>query len=88
MYLNRKYLINCTITVALFASLHGVAQTTHLSEPDPPKNWHAMDLKVDGYFGISLKQAYDFLQGKKSNTVIVGIVDSGIDTLQKDLQGL
>lgn len=44
-----------------------------------------MDLKTDGFYGISLKQAYQFLKGKKSKTVIVTTIDSGIDTLQKDL---
>ncbi|MGH7237898.1 MAG: peptidase S8, partial [Candidatus Saccharimonadales bacterium] len=45
-----------------------------------------MDLKTDGYFGVSLKQAYQFLKGKKSKTVVVTIIDSGIDTTQKDLE--
>jgi len=44
-----------------------------------------MDFKTDGYYGVSLAQAYEFLKGKKSKTVIVTTIDSGIDTLQKDL---
>jgi len=88
MYIFRKYLISCIIAGALLSGLNSFAQTQPVAEPDPPKNWHALDLKTDGYFGISLKQAYDFLQGKKSKTVVVGIIDSGIDTLQKDLQGV
>jgi subtilisin family serine protease len=44
-----------------------------------------MDLKADGFYGVSLNQAYQFLKGKKSKTVIVTTIDSGIDTLQKDL---
>ena len=55
---------------------------------DPPKNWHTMDLSTDGFFGISLNQAYIFVKGKKSKTVVVATIDSGIDTAQKDLQGI
>ena len=70
---------------ALFISLNVFGQEMPKTEPDPPKNWHQMDLKTDGFFGVSLNQAYQFLKGKKSKTVIVTTIDSGIDTLQKDL---
>lgn len=53
-----------------------------------PKGWHLKDLQKDGFYGISLNQAYDFLKSKglKSTPVIVGIVDSGIDTTHEDLK--
>ena len=69
----------------LFLNLNTYAQQTQKAEPEPPKNWHQMDLKTDGFYGVSLNQAYEFLKGKKSNTVVVTTIDSGIDTLQKDL---
>jgi subtilisin family serine protease len=50
------------------------------------KDWHLMDVKKDGYYGISLTQAYELLKGKKSKTVIVAVIDSGIDTLQDDIK--
>ncbi|HEY9533267.1 MAG TPA: S8 family serine peptidase, partial [Mucilaginibacter sp.] len=53
-----------------------------------PKNWHQLDLKADGYYGISLNNAYNFLKGKKSKTVIVATIDSGIDTTQNDLKSI
>jgi len=65
-----------------------MAQKLLPAPPDPPQNWHTLDLKTDGYFGISLNQAYDFIKGKKSKPVLVAIIDSGVDTLQKDLQGV
>jgi len=83
-----KRFISYLLSFVLLISLNAFGQTLPPSQPDPPKNWYTLDLKVDGYYGISLKQAYDFLQGKKSKTVLVGIIDSGIDTLQKDLQGV
>ncbi len=83
-----RVLIGCTLLAFLFTSFSSSAQTLPPSQPDPPKDWHTLDPKTDGYFGISLKQAYQFVNGLKSKPVIVGIIDSGADTLQKDLQGV
>src|SRR3984893_2822336 len=85
MYNLRKYALSSLICGALFMSLNVLGQEIPKTEPDPPKNWHQMDLKSDGFYGISLNQAYQFLKGKKSKTVVVTTIDSGIDTLQKDL---
>ena len=74
-------LLSATLSIGLSA----VAQELPKTIPDPPRNWHELDFKTDGFYGISLKQAYQFIKGKKSKTVIVTTIDSGIDTLQKDL---
>ncbi len=58
----------------------GFAQT------EVPKGWHLKDKTKDGFSGISLEKAYEFVKGKKSNTVIVAVIDSGIDTLHEDLK--
>jgi subtilisin family serine protease len=50
------------------------------------KGWHLLDYKTDGYWGISLAKAYQFLNNKKSVTVTVAVIDSGIDTLHEDLK--
>lgn len=88
MYNFHKYLISCVAACALFCGSHSFAQQLPSVQPDPPKNWYALDLQKDGYFGISLGQAYDFLKGKESKPVVVAIIDSGVDTLQQDLQGI
>ncbi len=85
MYKFKKYPLSALICGALFISLNVFGQEIPKTEPDPPRNWHQMDLKTDGFYGVSLNQAYLFLKGKKSKTVIVTTIDSGIDTLQKDL---
>ncbi|WP_300601108.1 S8 family peptidase [Niabella sp.] len=61
---------------------------TGYAQSEVPKGWHLKDLKTDGYYGISLDKAYDFLKSKnkKSTPVIAGIVDSGIDTTHEDLR--
>jgi cell wall-associated protease len=84
-----KYVFGATLCGALLMSFGSMAQTAMPAAPaDPPKNWHTMDLSTDGFFGISLNQAYIFVKGKKSKTVLVATIDSGIDTAQKDLQGI
>jgi subtilisin family serine protease len=76
------------LCAALFISIGSAAQPLPPAQPDPPKNWHTMDLKTDGYYGVSLNQAYLFIKGKKSKTVVVATIDSGIDTLQNDLKSI
>ena len=57
---------------------------------DLPHGWHLLDKTKDGYNGISMNQAYDFVQSKglKSNTVLVAVIDSGVDTLHEDLKSI
>ncbi len=53
-----------------------------------PNGWHMMDKATDGYSGVSANKAYEFLKSKnlKSKTVVVAVIDSGIDTAQEDLK--
>ncbi|MGB5244175.1 MAG: S8 family serine peptidase, partial [Lutimonas sp.] len=48
--------------------------------------WPHADLATDTIPGMSLAKAYDFVADKKANTVIVGIIDSGIDINHEDLK--
>ncbi len=75
------------LPIALLAAGSVFAQGTAKKDP-PPKMWHLLDPATSGYNGVSVDQAYEFLKasGRKSNTVIVAVIDSGIDTAHEDLK--
>jgi len=75
--------VRTILTVLLLFLLSG-AQAQILKEKK--QGWHLMDLNQDGYYGISLSKAYELLKGRPSKTVIVAVIDSGIDTLHEDLK--
>lgn len=77
------------MVLLLVPSLNLMAQQNPTPAPQTkvaPDNWHLLDRAQTGYYGISLDKAYDVLKGKKSQTVVVAVIDSGIDTLQEDLK--
>ena len=50
-------------------------------------NWFNLDYEKDGIRGMSVERAYEeLLKGKTSKTVIVGVIDSGIDIEHEDLK--
>ena len=65
-------------------SIVSMAQTSSLKTV--PNGWHLKDQKSSGFYGISLDKAYEFVKGKKGKTVLVAVIDSGIDTTHEDLK--
>jgi subtilisin family serine protease len=52
-------------------------------------NWHNLDYQQDGLNGMSTEKAYqELLKGRTSKTVIVGVIDSGIDINHEDLKSV
>jgi cell wall-associated protease len=76
-----KQLFIATLSLGFFFS--SFAQK---SQKDAPNGWHLMDRKSSGHYGISLDKTYQFLKGKPSQTVVVAVIDSGIDTTHEDLR--
>ena len=77
----------------LAAALIASASFTTFAQSDSakkvaPNNWYQLDKAETGYYGISLDKAYDFLKGRKSKTVVVAVIDSGVDTTQEDLKSI
>lgn len=76
------------IALAFLASMPFItfAQTDSLQNKVAPNNWYQLDKAETGFYGISLDKAYDLLKNKKSKTVVVAVIDNGVDTLQEDLK--
>ena len=72
---------------AFLGSLFLVASTGLVSaQQNIPQNWHHLDEEADQFRGVSTQKAYELLKGKKSKTVIVAVIDSGIDIEHEDLK--
>ncbi len=71
------------IGICTFLHLVVVAQTNVSNI-----NWHWKDYDTDTVHGISLQQAYKYLQGfnKKPSPVIVAVMDGGVDTMHIELK--
>ena len=72
--------------LAVAAMGAGFAAFAQTSVKEVPNGWHLKDRQASGLYGISLDKAYEFVKGKKSQTVVVAVIDSGIDTLHEDLR--
>lgn len=74
----------------LTAGAFSVSKAQTAIKEEVPQGWHLMDKSTSGYAGISLDKAYDFLKSKKlkSKTVIVAVIDSGVDTTHEDLKSV
>ncbi len=63
-------------------------KTTELTE-DQAHNWKDYDLVTDTIPGMSVNKAYnEILQGRMGETVVVAVIDSGIDIEHEDLDGV
>ena len=82
-----KSLLNRALLIATGALINVAAFS---QKTEVPKGWHLLDQKKDGYYGISINEAYQFVKAKnlKSSPVIVAVIDSGVDTLHEDLKSI
>lgn len=75
--MTKQFIIICFfITTSLFA------------QKKAPDNWQLLDPATDKIYGAGVEDAYKTLQGKKSKTVIVAVIDGGIDIEHEDLKGV
>lgn len=75
-------MIKRLIVISLFASQLLIAQKK------TPENWILKHPKTDNAYGTSATQAYKKLENKKSKTVVVAVIDSGVDTEHEDLKDI
>lgn len=73
---------NIFISIAILFSLFFNAQ-----DNKRPDNWFNLDPTKDNVNGVSAERAYqELLKDKKSTTIIVGVIDSGVDFNHEDLK--
>ncbi|MDL5050178.1 S8 family peptidase [Oscillatoria amoena NRMC-F 0135] len=77
------------VYVLVLGGLQGVAQTSATeNETKPvPSDWFLLDPETDFFQGVSAERVYNtLLKGKPSRTVIVAVIDSGVDIFHEDLK--
>jgi subtilisin family serine protease len=83
-------LASCSTTKSITAAPLTVPSTlTTKKAPlteNQEKRWSHLDLLRDTIPGMSVDRAYELLNGRKGTTIIVGVVDSGIDIEHPDLK--
>lgn len=57
-------------------------------QAQPPKNWFLLDPEKDQVQGLSIDKALQALNGKPSRTVVVAVIDTGVDFDHEDLKGV
>ncbi|MFM8912588.1 MAG: S8 family peptidase [Flammeovirgaceae bacterium] len=78
-----RFLIGC---FALFISSVAHAQPQKNSVPE---NWYLLDPETDSVQGVSAEKAYaTLLKGQPSKTILVAVIDSGIDIDHEDLKNV
>ena len=83
--MKKNNFLSILFTLGLFCSGSVFAQT---AVKETPKGWHLLEYQKDGFYGIGVEKAYQsLLKDKKARqTVVVAVIDSGIDTTHEDLK--
>jgi subtilisin family serine protease len=84
-------LLTLLLSIFMLPSFAQAEQDTEgqdtIAVAEPPSDWFLKDPETDSVQGVSAEKAYaTLLKGKPSRTVIVAIVDSGIDIEHEDLR--
>lgn len=77
----KRLLLTASLSIPLF--------TFGQEAKKPVSGWQNMDMSTNGVFGISVDKAYnELLKNKKHTTVLVAVIDGGVDTAHEDLKAV
>lgn len=77
--------LKLTVLALVFAAV-GLSNTALAQQAT--KDWFILDPETDKVQGLSVEKAYNtLLKDKKSETVLVAVIDSGVDIDHEDLEG-
>lgn len=72
-----------------FLAVPGFGAATHLQDTTAAREWFLKDPQADSVQGVSVEKTYaTLLLGKPSRTVVVAVIDSGIDIDHEDLKDI
>ncbi|QHI37370.1 Cell wall-associated protease [Kordia antarctica] len=89
-------LLSCCLIIACASQQNKVSKTPQTVTAafakkqaftkEEKKNWHLKDIFEDSIPGISLDKAYTFLKNKKSDTIIIALIDTELHIDHEDLK--
>jgi len=83
----KKFLVSLLAFASLFLSAQKGPDNAAAEKEKRPDNWFNLDPSTDKINGVSSERAYkELLKDKKSTTIIVGVLDSGVDFNHEDLK--
>jgi subtilisin family serine protease len=59
-----------------------------VAQKKTPKNWQLLNPSTDKVYGMGIQEAYKLLKDKKAKTIIVAVIDSGVETDHEDLKSV
>lgn len=79
----------CVVQLALPLNnrLYAAVDPTDSIARKAPENWFNLDQAENHVSGVSTEKAYQLLKNRPSQTVVVAVIDGGVDVAHEDLQG-
>src|SRR5688500_5690165 len=80
-------LLTVLFSLFMLPSCAHAEQDTTIATREIPNDWYLKDPETDSVQGVSAERAYQtVLKGKPSRTIVVAVIDSGVDIEHEDLK--